>query len=150
MPVQFPQYADMAQDPRGVLVDFVATTRNFLDEIVRTGTDYEGRPLFDDLLRELMRAAWAEARSQFEVVMPRILQISSPLIEQHGLSGQQLKFKLATIERRNTIFTQRGGGFLFHRVLGAIDTLLKSILDAAGAGGAIEEIKEYIGHSTND
>lgn len=147
MPVQFPQYAGTG-DSRAVLAAYVRVIRQFLDEIVETGTDYQRRPLFDEALIGLMRAAWHEARPRFDVVAARAAELAPRAIEEHGLAGQQLQYKLAVVEHRNGIFRSLGGVFGFRRVIEAIDTLLKSILDAAGVGGGLAEIKDYIGHAT--
>lgn len=147
MPVQFPQYAGVG-DNRRVLAEYIHTIALFLDEIVRTGTDYQGGPLFDERLLPPMRAAWEEARPRFDYVAARAAEIGPGAIAEHGLAGRQLQYKLAVVEHRNGIFRSLGGVLGFRRVIEAIDTLLKSILDAAGVGGGLAEIKDYIGHAT--
>lgn len=147
MPVQFPQYAGVG-DSRGVLAEYIHAIALFLDEIVRTGTDYQGRPLFDERLLPPMRAAWDETRPRFDIVAGRAAEIGPGAIEEHGLAGRQLQYKLAVVEHRNGIFRSLGGVLGFRRVIETIDTLLKSILDAAGVGGGLAEIKDYIGHAT--
>ena len=67
-----------------------------------------------------------------------------------GSMARNLSCKLSAIRfLHNRYLTLAGKGTL-RRLIEAIDTLLKSILGALGAGEGIKEIKEYIEHSLSD
>jgi hypothetical protein len=76
-------------------------------------------------------------------------QLSEQAIEDHGLYGAQLGFKLRVIRFFHDGYLSAGKSAL-RGLLGAIDTLLGSILSALHAGEGIKEIKEYIEHSLSD
>jgi hypothetical protein len=71
-------------------------------------------------------------------------------IDDHGLDGAQLRFKLAVVRFLHTRYRAVPGIGRLRRLIESIDTLLKSILGALGAGEGIKEIKEYIEHSLAD
>ena len=70
----------------------------------------------------------------------RIRNLKEDQLREHGLYGWQLAFKLAVIQFFYGRYLLIGKGIL-KKLLGIIDDLLKSILDAVGGGGAISEIK---------
>jgi hypothetical protein len=151
MPVQFPEFRGSESDPRDALRRFVSTVREFLAEIIQSNQDPFGRPLFWQELLTPMRDAWDELKrnDNFGTVDGLIREISATGLGDHGLSGQQLAFKLAVIRVFHGRYLSIGKGIL-RKLLNIIDDLLKSILDAAGAGGAILEIKDFIKDSIDD
>ncbi len=70
-------------------------------------------------------------------------------IQEHGLSGRHLRFKLEVIRYLNGRYAATGKGIL-KKLLDAIDTLLKSIIKAAGLGDAAEKLKDFIKDSIDD
>ncbi|MBS0223702.1 MAG: hypothetical protein JSR91_23490 [Proteobacteria bacterium] len=142
MPLIVPVY-DPATDPRPVLYQFVISVRDFLDELVREGRDPTGTPLFVERLLGFMGPAWEEGRPIFEGLAVAISDASPERLREHGLSGRQLGFKLEVIRYLNEQYLASGKGIL-RRLLDAIDTLLKSIIKAAGLGDAAEELKDFI------
>jgi hypothetical protein len=139
MPLIVPVY-DPATDPRPVLYQFVISVRDFLDELVREGRDPAGTPLFVERLVEFMRPAWEEGRPIFERLAVAITDASLDRLREHGLSGRQLHFKLEVIRYLNEQYLAIGKGIL-KKLLDAIDTLLKSIIKAAGLSGSISRLR---------
>jgi hypothetical protein len=144
MPDVFPNYE--TGDSRPVLSAFVIATRDFLADLVRTNRDPRRQSLFHPALLPEMRAAWSDALPMFQLVANRIESLEDSTITDHGLSGVQLRFKLSVIRFLYGSYLRFGARYL-RRLIGAIDTLLKSTLSALGAGEGITEIKEFIEHS---
>ncbi|HLI13374.1 MAG TPA: hypothetical protein VKY65_17410 [Alphaproteobacteria bacterium] len=148
MPVDFPVYE--GGDSRRALGAFVIAARDFLAELIETNRDPRGQSLFHEELLLEMRAAWAEAYPEFERVARATRELGEAQIRDHGLYGAQLRFKLTVVRFLYGRYLQLGGIGPLRRVIDAIDTLLKSILGALGAGEGIKEIKEYIEYSLED
>jgi hypothetical protein len=148
MALTVPVY-DPASDPRRILAHFVISVRDFIDELVRENRDPRGRPLFVEGLLEFMRPGWEEGRPIFESLAVAISDARLDRVQEHGLSGQQLRFKLEVIRYLNQRYLAIGKGIL-KKLLDAIDTLLKSIIKAAGLGDAAEELKDFIKDSIDD
>ncbi|MDT8856692.1 hypothetical protein RNZ50_17005 [Paracoccaceae bacterium Fryx2] len=152
MPVQFPSFSGDG-DSRSVLATFVLTVRDFLEEIVRSGTDYFGGQLFDRDLHDEMERPFFEIYPEFERAARAVAGLEAAAIAAHGLSGEQLRFKFSVIGHHNDRFRAIGGVTLFRKLIDALDVLLQSLLSAlvpAGIGTGIAEIKDYIGLSTTD
>ena len=81
-----------------------------------------------------------EDHGHFTQVESRIRNLTEHQLREHGLCGWQLAFKLAVIRFFYGRYLLIGKGIL-KKLVGIIDDLLKSILDAVGGGGAISEIK---------
>lgn len=148
MPLELPNYPGSG-DPKPALIAFVRGVQNFLDELVRNNTDPQERPLFIRVLLPLMRAAWEEGQPVFGRIVEAIATTDSERLVEHGLSGQQLRYKLETIRYFDSRYRAVGKSVL-RRLLGPIDTLLKSIIKAIGLGDAAEELKDYIEKSIDD
>lgn len=146
MPVEFPTGQG---EPRAELVTFVHRVQEFLDELVDSNRDPFGNPLFYPELLELMRGAWGEGRPEVERVAILIRNAPLDRLGQHGLTGRQLRFKLGVIGHFNRLYISTGKSYL-RKLLEVVDILLKSILEAVGAGGALSELKEYIEKSLDD
>jgi hypothetical protein len=147
MPLTLPQYG--SGDSRGALGDFVRGVHLFLDELVQGNRDPAERPIFVENLLTLMRGAWQEGRGVFESIESGIRNADPARVREHGLEGQQLRFKLGVLRYLNDRYQTIGKGVL-RRLLDAIDTLLKSIISVLGGGEAAEELKDYIKDSIDD
>ena len=150
MPVQFPEFR-AGDDARKALISFLYAVHDFLDELVQSNRDLHGRPLFLEQLLDAMRQAWQEVNQQehFPRVANGIGNLSDEQLHNHGLSGRQLTFKLSVIRFFHGRYLSAGKGIL-RKFLNIIDDLLKSVLEAVGAGGAISEIKDFIKDSVDE
>jgi hypothetical protein len=81
-----------------------------------------------------------EDHGHFTQVESRIRNLTEDQLREHGLYGWQLALKLAVAQFFYGRYLLIGTGIL-KKLLGIIDDLLKSILDAVGGAGAISEIK---------
>lgn len=88
--------------------------------------------------------AFEEFRGQRHIdrVIAAVEAMDQDALSVHGLTGAQLRVKLFAITQSQARFITIPGFRVLRRFIEAIDILLKSILDAAGVGGAIEEIKD--------
>jgi hypothetical protein len=121
----------------------------FSPEILSSNRDpvLTNNELFEPELLSDMRAAWAEVENadHFANIQRRIRDVTDQTTwTDHGLNGQQLRFKLAVIRFFHQRYIAIGGRRLLKKLLDIIDDLLDSILEAIGAGGAISEIKDFI------
>ena len=116
----------------------------YLESIRWRGTQglvLQGRHL--ELYREAMRE-YIGSRG-FETLLEAVRGMPEESLVAGGLSGAQLFVKRETVRVVERRFLRNPTAGLFRRFLQAIDTLLKSILDATGAGSALEELKEIAG-----
>jgi hypothetical protein len=94
-------------------------------------------------LREIAAAAWREFERDhpLEVLQGRVAELSEETVVRYGLYGEQLKYKLATID----FAASRVGisGWL-RKLLELIDNLLESILKALNVDDALKEIKDAL------
>ncbi len=148
MPLQVPTY-DGSANPGMPLAKFVYGVHDFLSELVRDNADPKGQPLFIEPLLALMRAAWEEGRAIFSRIAEKIETTQMDVLTEHGLATQQLRFKFGTISHFNQAYANTGKSVL-RKLLGAIDTLLRSIIKAAGLGDAAEELKDFIEKNIDD
>ncbi len=95
-----------------------------------------------DPLAVFARSAWQEARSIFDELAKRVQSCSDADLDNHGLRGAQLAFKLQSVKFFNAQYTAVGRNAL-KKLIDVIDILLKSLLAALG-GEAAAEIKDYI------
>jgi hypothetical protein len=150
MAAQFPQFSGDG-DPRSVLGDFLWELKKFLGELVSQGTDEQGSQLFIPSLRGRMQEAWSEfvAENHIENATSSIANLSDTNIQNNGLRGRQLQFKLAVINFFNQRYIAVGKSII-RKLLDILDDLLRSILSAIGGGEAISEIKDFIKDSLDD
>ncbi len=132
------------------LREFIRWVKQLLAELVDTGTSPTGVPLFAEELREPMRAAWSEAVPEFDRLAEFVVTLPDRASHDHGLLGAQLNFKLATVHRLSGLFQRFGTKKILRLLLGAVDTLLGSILSALPGGSAASEIKDAIKDAIND
>lgn len=86
--------------------------------------------------------------------LPKLLtgidRTSDLTLQLHGLSGEQLRFKLNNVQLRERVFRSNVTFGPLRRLINAIDTLLESILDAVPGGGALKELKDAALDATED
>ena len=97
-----------------------------------------------------MKEAWTEVQPQFLLIDLGLQQASEEVLQEHGLTGAQQRFKFLTIVEKFRRFWGQGGKEVLKWLLEAIDNILDSILEAIGASGAVKEIKEGIKHAIFD
>lgn len=147
----FPTTSDFHKSDRDLLLQFLQAFRELLGNVVETGRDPRGSELFAMELMAPMRSAFSEVQDHFGRLQSAVREGLPPeRIAEHGLSGQQLRFKLATVSYRAQRYLQLGGFFRFQWLLDTIEGLLDSIIDAAGVGGAIKEYKEAVRNAGKD
>jgi hypothetical protein len=144
----------LSDDDRKLLTRFLSTLRSLLRSIIERPGRYlprDARELAPDALRQL------EDRGAFETVERAIesREYDRFLID-HGLSGAELRLKIALYESARSDYEQRGRlGYgrrtrrLARRTLEFADVLLGSIAGALPgpsgvAAGAIQELKQAI------
>jgi hypothetical protein len=141
------------QDSRDSLAEFLMQVKQLLIFIAFEGylDRIEWRPARGLALRgrhlELYRDAMREYMDseRFEALLEAVRGLEDERIVASGLSGAQLFVKRETVRVSERRFLRSPTAGLFRRFLQAADNLLKSILDATGAGSALEELKEVAG-----
>ena len=137
-------------------IQFVDYTRDLLDYIVQNNVEdgLNAAPVRPEV-EALMQAAWEEALPLFQELQQNIQQINNEAVRVHGLSGAQLRFKLANVEWWSQQVNAAAAEYqltnwiaIIKRLLDSIDTLLDSILAASGTGSALKEMKESIMNAT--
>ena|SRR3990172_11063084 len=126
------------------LLLFLGGVEEVLSRLVESGRDPLGKPLFIGNVLPQMRAAWAEMPEHFRALRAGVGRLSDTKIRDHGFSPIQLNFKLQVVASWWRRFSENGGRRIALKLLGAIDTVLDSLIDATGLGGAIKEIKDAI------
>ena len=147
---EFPTSAEFDHDDKALMQQFVGALWDLLIQLVERGTDDRDRLVFEEGLRILMLPALLDTKPEFDRLGGAIAEISPESIERHGLYGDPLRFKLAVVRHWYDAFRGVGGVGLLRRLLDALEGLLDSIIDAAGTGGAVKEIKEAIRNSTKN
>ena len=102
--------------------------------------------MFPHDLQESIRQAWEEFEGSFDIDAnkKRIAEMSGESIRRAGLLGAQLRLKVEVIGRFRQMWIEKLGKKWLKFLLSAIDTLLKSIIAAAGIDKALEEIKDIL------
>jgi hypothetical protein len=135
----FPSYSD--GDPRQALQQFILGIGQLLDELLIEKTSRYSS-LFVDQLLPLVREAWLFSRDRVGATAESAFTIHDDVLANHDLQGPPLKAKLGIVRYYYDQFVQSGAAHILKRLLGAIDTLLKSFGQASGVGGFLEELKE--------
>lgn len=138
----FPNLSNLPDSQK--LAEFIRWVEAFLTELVESARSPTGTSLFAEELLGQMRSAWDDAGPEFNRLAEATVSIPEGAVRDHGLSGNQLMFKLATVSRLSGLFRRFGTTSILRRLLNAIDTLLNSILSAVPGGSAASEIKDAI------
>ncbi len=146
----FPSVNDFDQSDRNLLISFLRAVYELLARSVDRTKDPLENELFVEELIGPMNAAFSEIGDHFARVERAIGELPDVRMTEHGLTGQQLRFKLAAVRYRERIYERLGSVLRFKGLLDTLEGLLDSILDAVGAGGAIKEFKEAVRNSTKD
>ena len=141
----------------------VAFSQNLarLDDVINR-EDYG--VLFLGFALPLLRAAFEEllGDGERERVFDGIRALSLEALNRHGLYGAQLELKLAATEQHYARFevavrsglstpaTQRLAATRQGKWLRSFDAWLKSVLDAAGLGSALDEFKKMAEEAVDD
>jgi|LGOV01.1.fsa_nt_gb hypothetical protein len=144
--------AELENEAKNCLGEFLCETLDFLGLLVREGVDAERRPFFVETLLPEIRQAWEEFRNDFSLEKAQDLVKKTPgsVLQSHGLYGSQLKLKLSVIASWKGRFFKKRTKKLLLRLLDAIDTLLDSLMQAAGIDKALKEIKEILRNSIDE
>ena len=143
---------ELEDEAKKYLGDFLGETLDFLKMLVHKGADAEDRPFFVEKLLPEIREAWEEFREEFNVENAQKLVNETPgsVLQSYGLYGSQLRLKLSAISSWRERFLGKRTKKLLLRLLDAIDTLLDSLIQAAGIDKAIKEIKDILRNSIDE
>lgn len=136
------EYADDADlDDRDKLVRFLDDVDDLLSRLAVRGEDVRGNEVVPREILPTVEPAWNAVQPDLEKAQNRVLASDDAELRAHGLTGAQLAFKLTAIEYVWRRYLESGAVQLLQRVLDVIDEVLKSILDAIGISGALDEFK---------
>jgi hypothetical protein len=109
-----------------------------------------GAPLFNAAQIEFLPGVLAEMGQDkhFSRLREAVANADPQALEQHGLYGAQLRWKLSNINFSLARFIEQPTSVLFHRLLDSIDALLDSLVGAVPGGSAVKELKEAVRNST--
>jgi hypothetical protein len=142
----FPEFR-VNENPRQLLVEFLMGLQQLLNEVLENGSGPTGLPLFVPELFPLVRQAWFAGRGQIPTFIESVRTISDQRIAEHQLQGAPLGAKLEVIRYFSGQFAIFGTAAILGRLFRPIDSLLKSLAEAAGAGGFLGELKELAENS---
>lgn len=138
-------------DPRAEVRNFLSTVRGDLDYLVENYRSFAPPEMQE--LAPLAVAAWGEARVQLTDLERAVQTIDQAQLDAHGLSGNQLLFKLRVWQRAREI-DQRGlvaaraaaaRGHFIGRHLDSTIEVVKSVASVIpGVGPGISEIIDVI------
>ena len=104
-----------------------------------------------------MKEAWGVVSERFEEIKLNTKEASIDALQNHGLTGSELKYKISVINHAGKQFyfylTRRVYPLVnrwFKKLLETLDKFLTSLLDAVGGSGAIGEYKSFIESSIDD
>jgi hypothetical protein len=131
---------------------FLDDLYKFLGDTATKQSDRFGRPLFYAKLSKPIADAWLEFEKSFDKAaeFAKVDALSDLDLRQSGLIGKQLDAKLAVVAHHRKKFLQLGGAKWLKKLIDAFDTLLESILKAAGISEAIKELKEVLSDAADD
>jgi hypothetical protein len=149
-----------AQRPQDQLADFLTNSQAVLGLIVEHAEVLLPRELNNDVIRSSMTAAWKEVRQRLNKMIATVRETDDlNALETEGLTGAQLRFKLAVFDQLFADYKDVRGqlkqrGFVLpktpvwrwilrwmEKILKAINAILKSIIKALKLDGAVEEFK---------
>jgi hypothetical protein len=143
---------DQVIDARKRLSEFLQFVYKLLQRLALEQRDPKGQRLFVKEIESLIKDAWAEFENDFNLdqSIERIQRLESSQLREHGLYGNQLNLKIRVVQFWNEAFEKFGGAKVFRKLIGAIDTVLESLLAPTGIPGAVKEIKDIMGDSVDD
>ncbi len=127
------------------------------DEIITMLVHDQGRYIFidfaqkDPTYRTLIIETWEEVRGGLQKTQQIIVYEHDRykgLLSERGLTGKQLRFKLHLFERFKERFLKRPSSLALRRLLGPMDTLLKSLSSVFLPLDPVGEFKEMLEHIT--
>jgi hypothetical protein len=127
------------------------------DDIITMLVHDEGRYIFidfaqrDPIYRTLIIETWEEVRGGLQKTQQIIVHEHDrykDLLSERGLTGKQLRFKLHLFERFKERFVKRPSSLALRRLLGPMDTLLKSLSSVFLPLDPVGEFKEMLEHIT--
>jgi hypothetical protein len=111
---------------------------------------------FQDLLNP-MKKAWVPVSERFLELERKVSESSDSALQEHGLTGLELKYKLSVINYASNYFfdflSKKNAPLAviwLKKLLEALDKFLSSLLDAIGCSGAIGEYKSFMESSIDD
>jgi len=143
---------ELENEAKKDLGHFLGETLGFLKMLTYEGEDAEGRSLFVEKLLPEIRQAWEEFQDDFNVedAQRLVTKTPGPVLQSHGLYGRQLRLKLSAIASWRERFLGKKTKKLLLRLLDAIDTLLDSLMQAAGIDKALKEIKDILRNAIDE
>ena len=134
-----------ASDPRPDLIKLVKGLQellNFLKE--RQWNDLQNTPLIPSEYHTDLGVALEELTPHFGSLISKTSDLSDSDLQDHGLVGGQLRFKLKVATGAFKSFFGNPIKEALKTLLEAIDAALDSLIGVAGVGGPIKEIKDSI------
>ena len=135
------------------LIDFLIDVETIIDDLVKKPKGYVLKKIIDNKkLTADMRKAWDEARERLKSTRRKIRRILInqdfkdyyARLEDVGLTGSQLKFKLALFNYfKKAFYSQKTLNFL-SRLLGLINSILGSLTAVFPPIEVVKEFKESI------
>ena len=145
----FPTGDESASD-RDLMKQFLDALKDLLIGVVKEGRDRHGQELFFPELLPLLRDGLGNLDGHVDRLESAVDGIPAEKVADHALEGPEFRMKIRIVRFFSNRFEQMGGVWPFRRLLDTLEGLLDSIIDAAGAGGAIKEYKDFVRNSTRD
>ena len=140
MPMTF-HYYDTVYSPTSDVArldEFLQDTKLFLWRLTRHSSAFI-HELYNDVSN-----AWDNAQESFEDARDRLNKVAQETLEEHGLTGDQLRLKLRNVEKYFGDLISGMGSTALEKLLNVVNNLLDSIIQALGIPGVIKEIKDAI------
>lgn len=145
-----PSFLELHDDnPRRALSNFIGALHDFLDELVRRNRSPLDEPLFWPQLIGELRDIWPHEAQRFAPAARLVFDVSDQVLDDHGLSGPTLNYKLNLVKFWYERYLTSGKSVL-RRLIETINDLLKSYLPAVRANEALAEIKDFIRNALLD
>lgn len=140
MPFTF-NFQDQPGD-RDLLESFFRQLERFLSLLCYEPQQYLGSGSYIEGGQQILQSMWPETQPDFRRAHVQVREVNLDRLAQAGLTGNSLKGKLAVVAQwAQRLLTSPGVGLL-RKILGAINTLLGSFVQATGVGELIKELKE--------
>ena len=142
--------ASVENPGRGELAQFSRDVESFLRFVVAESNDFDflwtDAPDLHRLAQEIVREDIPRSANALRDAIP---SISESRLDVHGLRGRPLRFKLGVVAHLARLWERVKGNLTvrawFKKICEAIDAVLDSLIEAAGAiGAAIKEFKDAL------